>query len=159
MFSIPKASDNSCCAFAIPEASLELHDHYKSLKKLNFTALLLTLLSSILLVGIEVLVIMTYFWLPAPVIAIPSNILNVLQLVLLVGSGLIAYKLLTVHTPAEDTILENLVRKYDGSCNKGLDERVGEILGEALKKYIPPEQTPQPSPIASPLHSIELDPN
>ena len=73
--------------------------------------------------------------------AIPTNILNILQLALLVGSGLIAYKLLTIHAPAEDVILENIVSKFnEGNCDKGpvkgADEKVGEILGAALKKYM-----------------------
>ena len=157
------------CAFEIEEAATELSDHYESLRKFNFPAFLVTFFSGFLLVGIEVLLIMTYTNLPAPVTTIPSNILNILHLVLIIGSGLIAYKLLTIHTPHEEVILESLVSAYDkndqnerngqngqndrngqngqnvqtNSRSQDSAERVGTILGNALKTYYPPPAPPR----------------
>ena len=149
-----------CCVLEIEEASKELNDQRKSLKQFNFPAFLVTFFSGFLLVGIEVLLIMTYTNLPAPVTTIPSNILNILNLALIVGSGLVAYKLLTIHTPNEDVILENLVNTYDqndqnnqndrnvqtSSHSQESAERVGTILGNALKKYYPPPPATQAPP-------------
>ena len=64
------------------------------------------------LVGIEALVIATYFLLPAPVTEVPFSILNILQLTLIIGGALITYKLFQFETPTEQTLLQNIIKSY-----------------------------------------------
>ena len=59
---------------------------------------------------------------------------------------MIAYKLLTFHTPAEDVIIEKFVKAYNDNKDnaapqnsENLAENVGYILGHALKKIANPK--------------------
>ena len=131
-----------CCPrYKFQETSDELKEQHDNLKELSFITLLCEIPFGILMVVIQVVIVLTFFYLPAPLNALPINLLNILHLTVLVGGGLIAYKLLTFHTPAEDVIIEKFVKAYnDGNPhaqkNEDLAEAVGSILGKGLKSIV-----------------------
>ena len=145
-----------CYMYETQEAAEELRKHHKHLENFNFGAFIIEMFVGVpVLASIQAMIIITYVYLPAPVDAIPSNILNILHLALIVGSFLVAYKLLTFHMPHEEVIIEKFVDAYhrsnSGVENSGIDETgtvtaggtskaenpaesVGEILGGFLSK-------------------------
>ena len=110
-------------------------------KDFNFTVLVCELFfATSTLAIIEGLTIAVYFLLPAPVSAVPSNVLNILHLALLIGGGLVAYKLLTFQTPTEQVLLKSVLDSYDPNTQNQISsqdtaKRVGKILGKLLKKF------------------------
>ena len=81
-----------------------------------------------------------YFLLPAPVSTVLSNVLNILHLALLIGGGLVAYKLLTFQTPTEQVLLKSVLDSYDPNTQNQISsqdtaKQVGKILGNLLKKF------------------------
>ena len=133
--------------YHIRAASTELNEYHESLKNFNFIAFFVEILLGTILIGIQGFVFFTYILLPVPLNAVPSNVLNVLQLAFIVGSGLIAYKILTFHTPTEDLIIEKFVDAYCSNTNshdneigsqktKGSAEKFGEILGDTLRRIV-----------------------
>ena len=118
-----------------------LADEEDPKKDLNFTVLLCELfLATLFMVVIEGLTIIVYFLLPAPVSTVPSDVLNILHLALLIGGGLVAYKLLTFQTPTEQVLLKSILNSYDPktvnqSSSEDSIKRVGKILGNLLKNF------------------------
>ena len=147
--------DDKCCAvYEIEEIPVDVVNHQRYIQEYNFKALICEVPVAFILVGIQAIIFFTYFYLPAPVSTVPLNIMNVLHLALIVGGGLIAYKVLTIHKPKIDVILEKLVYSYSNDRRNGANtndrghpnsanergdvtdpaSKFGEILGEALKK-------------------------
>lgn len=64
--------------------------------------------------------------------------MNLLQLVLFFGTGLITYKLFAFSAPTEEIILDKFVKAYrpQASSSRDIAERVGETLGNALRKIV-----------------------
>ena len=114
-----------------------------SRKDFNFKVLLCELLAATLILSaVEILTVTVYIFLPAPVSTVPTNVLNLLHLTLLVGGGLVAYKLLTFQTPTEQVLLKSILDSYNPNAKKqGSSEndakRLGAILGNLLKNYKP----------------------
>ena len=110
-------------------------------KDFNFTILLCELFfATLILAVIEGLTITVYFLLPAPVSTVPFNVLNIVHLALLLGSGLVAYKILTFQTPTEQVLLKSVLESYDPnatnqSSSEDIAKRVGKILGNLLKNF------------------------
>ena len=112
-----------------------------SAKYFNFIVLVGELFfATLILAVIEGLTVAVYFLLPAPVSTVPANVLNILHLTLLIGGGLIAYKLLTFQTPTEQILLKSVLDSYDPNIENQISsqdtaKRVGKILGNLLKKF------------------------
>ena len=148
------------CESEITEASTELHEYHENLNDFNYIVFFIEIIFGIVLAGIQAFVVVTFFLIPAPFNAAPLNILNILHLALIVGSGLLAYKVLTFHAPTEDIIVEKFVDAYNApptniengnahETNKDLlGERVGTILGHALRKIVQNSQQGQPGTMA-----------
>ena len=136
----------TCKCYTIREVGEELDQHHKSLKHFNFKILCYTLPLAFILIGAHGLIIAAYVLLPSSLTAVPSSLLNILHWVLIIGSGLIAYKLLTLHAPYEEIIGKNLLNNYDPTIiAKDYPKELGRIFGEALKKYNPPRATQAPA--------------
>ena len=90
----------SCCCkdFSNEHTSLleEIGLYYrKNLEHLNFKVLVCESIFILrLLMSVEALVVLAYYFLPVPVITVPSNVLSIFHLTFLIGTGLIAYKFL-----------------------------------------------------------------
>ena len=129
----------TCRCYTIREASEELDQHHENLKLFNFKVLCCAIPLAFVLIGAHGLSIAAYVLLPSSLIGVPSSLLNLLHWALIIGSGLIAYKLLTLHTPYEEIIAENLLKAYDSTItSKDYPKQLGEIFGKVLKKYHPP---------------------
>jgi hypothetical protein len=129
----------TCKLYTITEVGEELDQHHESLKHFKFEVLCCTLPLAFILIGAHGLSIAAYVLLPSSLIAVPSSLLNILHWALIIGSGLIAYKLLTLHAPYEEVIGKNLLKNYDSKItSKDYPKELGRIFGEALKKYHPP---------------------
>ena len=94
--------------------------------------------------GIQTLIVFSYYYLPGPISSLPLNVMNLLQLVLIFGTGLITYKLFTFSAPIEEIILDRFVKAYrpQASSSRDIAERVGETLGNALKNIVNGERRP-----------------
>ena len=95
-----------------------------------------------------------YVLLPSSLVSLPSSLFNVLHWALILGSALIAYRLLTVRPPYEETIAENIVKFYYENKNipsKEYDKELGQIVGKALKKFYSPDPI-LPPPLTSPTN-------
>ena len=123
---------------SINEVSTELDEYHNNLKEINFAALVCEFPILLILMGIEGSVIFAYYYLPGPISSVPLNVMNLLQLVLFFGTGLITYKLFTFSTPMEEVILDKFLKAYNpqDSSSKDVAERVGETLGNALKRVV-----------------------
>ena len=148
----------SCKLYTIAEAGKELDEHHENLKQFNFKVLCCTLPIALVLIGAHGLSIAAYVLLPSSVLAVPSSLLNLLHWALIIGSGLIAYKLLTLHAPDEEIIAKNLLKAYDPNItSKDYPKELGQIFGKALKKYLstapttpPPATSPTTPPTTTP---------
>ena len=131
-------SQQCCKCYSVEELSTELRKHHEYLYKFNFTALVFEIPIAIVLVAFQAVALLTFIFLPGMSgNSIPTSVLNILHIMFLVGSGLIAYKLLTFHTPKEEEIIENFVSTYDpDNSSKNLAGKTGEILGLALKRLV-----------------------
>lgn len=95
-------SNAQCCCLTFNNEKIdaEIESHYEKLKHFNLKALICELLFILpLLMSVEALVILVYYFLPVPVITVPSNVLSIFHLTLLIGTGLIAYKFLKADVP------------------------------------------------------------
>lgn len=122
-----------CGSLPTEEATTELKKYHEILSYFNFTVLLYELLTVPFLMGIEALVMLVYYFLPAPVTKVPSDVLNIFQLTLILGSGLIVYKLFKLQTPTEKV---NFLDSYDPqnkTSSEDFAERVGKVLVNVLK--------------------------
>ena len=90
---------------SIHDASIELEEYHKNLWEINPKVLLCELFfdHTDLYEHIQTLIV---YYLPGPISSVPLNIMNLLQLVLLFGIGLITYKLFTFSAPTEEIILD-----------------------------------------------------
>ena len=105
--------NNKCClSYRIEDVPADVVKHEKYIQEYNFKVLICEIPVGVILVGIQLIIIFTYFYLPAPVSTVPLNIVNVFHLALIVGGGLIAYKVLTIHKPKIDVILEKIVYSF-----------------------------------------------
>ena len=117
----------------VEEPNLELKTHQAHLSKFRFRVLLIEILTAPFVMGIEAVVVLMYYFLPAPVETVPANVLNIFHLALIIGSALVAYRLLKVHMPTDQIILKNFLETYGaqkGNLNVSSDnlpESVGEI--------------------------------
>ena len=117
-------NENECCVrYTIEKVSADLDNQEKNIQEFNFKVLFCEILFAPFLMGIQAFICLTYFFLPAPVSMVPLNIVNVFHLALIVGGGLIAYKVLTIHKPKTDVILEKLVYSYSNNRRNGDDGR------------------------------------
>ena len=151
----------TCKRYTITEIGEELDQHHDSLKHFNFKVLCCILPLALILISAHGLSIAAYVLLPSSSIAVPSSLLNILHWVLIIGSGLIAYKLLTFHSPYEEILGKNLLKSYDPTItSKDYPKELGRILGEALKKYHSPTLPPLSTPnAAGPAASALSTPN
>ena len=62
--------------------------------------------------GVHALIVFSYYYLPGPISSVPLNVMNLLQLVLFFGTGLITYKLFMFGAPTEEIILDGFMRAY-----------------------------------------------
>ena len=98
-----------CVTFNNEDLSIDVENHRKKLKHFNFQVLLCELIVILpLLTCTEALVVLVYFFLPVPVITVPSNVLSIFHLTLIIGTGLIAYKFLTAKSEGQAKIGETL---------------------------------------------------
>ena len=122
------------------DVSMELENYHNKLREINFSALLCELLFIPFFMGIQALIIFSYYYLPGPISSVPLNVMNLLQLVLFFGTGLITYKLFTFSAPTEEIILDRFMKAYrphDQSRSSGdTAGGVGEALADALNKYV-----------------------
>ena len=125
---------------SIRDVPTELENYHKKLREINFSALLCELLFVPFFMGIQILIVFSYYYLPGPISSVPLNVMNLLQLVLFFGTGLITYKLFTFGAPVEEIILDRFMRAYrprDQSHSSGdIAGGVGEALADALNKYV-----------------------
>ena len=117
-------------------------------KEFHFKVLLYELVTATFALSIiEVLTIAVYFFLPAPVSTVPTNILNLLHLTFLVGGGLVAYKLLIFQAPTEQVLLKSILDSYNQKANdqsspEDVVKQIGNILGSLIKHYEPEVNKP-----------------
>ena len=127
---ISGGSSAQCCCltFNNQELDTEIEIHCKKLKHFNLKALICEFVFILpLLMSVEALVILVYYFLPVPVITVPANILSIFHLTLLIGTGLIAYKFLKANVPKS------------GSSE---DQRK---IGKALKQVVNQSETENPA--------------
>jgi hypothetical protein len=143
---IAEDEDAFCCCCkrypSINDADKELDKYHESLKFFNFRALCIaTVPLTVFFMGAHGLSIAAYVLLPSSLVSLPSSLFNVLHWALILGSALIAYKLLTVRPPYQETIAENIVKFYYANKkipSKEYDKELGQIVGIALNKSYPP---------------------
>ena len=148
----------TCESYTITGAEEELDQHHEKLKHFNFKVLCCALPLAFVLISAHGLIIVAYVLLPSSLIAVPSSLLNLLHWALIIGSGLIAYKLLTFHAPYEEIIALNLLKAYDSTItSKDYPKELGRIFGEALNKYHPPTPPPSSGSIHTPDIVVIVD--
>ena len=111
--------------YRIEDVPADVVKHEKYIQEYNFKVLICEIPIGVILVGIQLIIIFTYFYLPAPVSTVPLNIVNVFHLALIVGGGLIAYKVLTIHKPKIDVILEKIVYSFTNDKQNGANTNDG----------------------------------
>ena len=129
---------------SIRGVSTELEEYHNNLREINLSALVCELLFLPFFMGIQALIVFSYYYLPGPISSVPLNVMNLLQLVLFFGTGLVTYKLFTFSAPMEEVILDKFVKAYtpQASSSRDIAERVGETLGNALRKIVDGERRP-----------------
>ena len=128
-----QAKKSNCCILGI--CSTELKEYHHNLREINLSALVCELLCIPIFMGIQALIVFSLStW---PISSVPLNVMNLLQLVLFFGTGLITYKLFTFSASIEEIILDKFVKAYRPQANslRDIAERVGETLGNALANY------------------------
>ena len=130
---------------SIRDVSIELEEYHNNLREMNLPVLVCELFSVPFFMGIQALIVFSYYYLPGPISSVPLNVMNLLQLVLFVGTGLITYKLFTFNAPIEEIILDKFVKAYrpQASSSRDVAERVGETLGDALRKIVDSKGRPR----------------
>ena len=94
------SSAQYCCLTFNNALDTEIEIYYKKLEHFNLKALICELVFILpFLMSVEALVIFVYYFLPVPVITVPSDVLSIFHLTLLIGTGLIAYKFLKANIP------------------------------------------------------------
>ena len=122
----------------VRSASIELEEHHKNLLEINLKVLTCELFSIPIFMGIQALIVFSYYYLPGPISSVPLNVMNLLQLVLLFGTGLITYKLFTFNAPTEEIILDRFMKAYNSSSSPSSGDTAGGIgraLANALRKF------------------------
>ena len=118
------------------DVTTEIENYHNKLGEINLSALLCELLFIPLFMGIQTLIVFSYYYLPGPISSVPYNVMNLLQLVLFFGTGLITYKLFTFSAPVEQIILDGFMRAFrsHGSPSGDTAGAVGGALANALRK-------------------------
>ena len=129
-----------CCKHKtepVCDPSTELEEYHKNLREINLKVLCCELLAIPIFMGIQAIIVFSYFFLPGPISSVPLNVMNLVQLVLIFGTGLITYKLFTFHAPTEEIILDGFMREYNsrGSPLGDAARGIGQALANALRKY------------------------
>ena len=144
----------SCCKLttetdeeSLHDVSVELREHHKNLWEMNLPVLFCELFIVPIFMGIQVLIIFSFYFLPGPISSVPLNVMNLLQLVIFFGTGLITYKLFRFSAPREERILDKFMKAFksqkdskDRDC-EDLDG-IGEVLAGALKKIVDEKNKP-----------------
>ena len=90
-----------------------------------------------------------YFSPPPCMVSLPSSLFNVIHWALILGSALIAYRLLTVRPPYEETIAENIVKVYYTGTripsipSKEYDKELGQIVNWKCPEEVLPSGSSQ----------------
>lgn len=133
----PQADEQS-----LRDVSVELREYHRNLREINLPALCCELFLVPVFIGMQVLIVFSFYYLPGPISSVPLNVMNLLQLVLFFGTGLITYKLFTFSAPREEIILDKVMKAYKSQKSSSEDadyedlDGIGEILADALKKII-----------------------
>ena len=116
---------------------IELERYHNNLQEINLSAQLCELFFIPIFMGIQVLIVFSYYYLPGPISSVPLNVMNLLQLVLFFGTGLITYKLFTFGAPTEEIILDRFMRAYRSHGKPSGDTAggIGEALANLLRKF------------------------
>ena len=152
----------TCVKYFIREPDQELDEYHENLKPFNFKALCIAIPLTGSLALAQGLSIAAYVLLPSSLVSLPSSLFNVLHWALILGSALIAYRLLTVRPPYQETIAENIVKSYYTdytNITKEYDKELGRIVGKALNKSYPPTIPPSQSHSSASRSSDSHDQN
>ena len=119
------------------DVTIDLEKHYNNLHEINIPVLCCELFFIPIFMGIQALIVFSYYYLPGPISSVPLNVMNLLQLVLFFGTGLITYKLFTFGAPVEEIILDGFMKAYrsQGGSSGNTAGGVGEALASALTTF------------------------
>ena len=122
----------------IHDVSIELKKYHNNLREINLPVLMCELFFVPFFMLVQALIVFSYYYLPGPISSVPLNVMNLLQLVLFIGTGLITYKIFTFSAPIEEIILDKFVQAYrpQASSSRDVAEIVGETLGNALRRMV-----------------------
>ncbi len=143
---------------SVRDASSELEEYHKNLWEINLKVLVCELFLIPVFMGIEAIIVFSYYYLPGPISSVPLNVMNLLQLVLIFGTGLITYKLFTFNAPTEEIILDRFIRAYNSHGNNPSGDTAGGIgraLANALRQF--DESAPGEYSDMHSVHSMEID--